>query len=103
MLSLQGLPGRKHHAADGGLGNDGPTQAVHILLEVLESNRSLMSSDYDCWIVHNISRQLMKPGPSPSQTNLATVMVFTSPMDGGGLQQRSPDRDRILFAGASPA
>ena len=40
-----------------------------------------MGPDEDCWIVHNISRGLMKPGPSPSQTNSATIMIFTNPMD----------------------
>ena len=40
-----------------------------------------MGPDDDCWIVHNISRGLMKPGPSPAQTNPATVMIFTSHMD----------------------
>lgn len=50
-------------------------------LETLEANRSLMGPDDDCWIVHNISRGLMKPGPSPSQANPATIMIFTSPMD----------------------
>ena len=52
-----------------------------VTLDVLAANRSLMEPDDDCWIVHNISRGLMKPGPSPSQTNPATVMIFTSPMD----------------------
>ncbi|WP_010584332.1 aminotransferase class IV [Schlesneria paludicola] len=50
-------------------------------LETLEANRGLMGPDDDCWIVHNISRGLMKPGPSPSQSNPATIMIFTSPMD----------------------
>ncbi len=50
-------------------------------LEVLEANRSQMAPEDDCWIVHNISRGLMKPGPSPAQTNPATIMIFTSPMD----------------------
>jgi len=40
-----------------------------------------MGPEDDCWIVHNISRGLMKPGPSPSQSNPATIMIFTSPMD----------------------
>jgi len=50
-------------------------------LEVLEANRGHMGPNDDCWIVHNISRGLMKPGPSPAQTNPATIMIFTSPMD----------------------
>ncbi len=58
-----------------------PADLTRATLEVLEANRFLMDSDDDCWIVHNISRGLMKPGPSPSQANPATVMIFTSPMD----------------------
>ena len=58
-----------------------PAELTRATLDVLEANRSLMGSDEDCWIVHNISRGLTKPGPSPSQTNPATVMIFTNPMD----------------------
>ena len=58
-----------------------PTELTRVTLDVLEANRSLMKPEDDCWIVHNISRGLMKPGPSPSQTNPATVMIFTSHMD----------------------
>ena len=58
-----------------------PEQMTAATLEVLEANRALMGPDDDCWIVHNISRGLMKPGPSPAQTNPATVMIFTSHMD----------------------
>jgi len=63
--------------------NPGMTSAemTQATLMVLEANRTLMGSDADCWIVHNISRGLMKPGPSPAQTNPATIMIFTSPMD----------------------
>ena len=52
-----------------------------ITQDVLDVNLSRMGSDDDCWIVHNISRGLMKPGPSSSQTNAATVMIFTNHMD----------------------
>ncbi len=52
-----------------------------ITLDILDVNLSRMVSDDDCWIVHNISRGLMKPGPSSSQTNAATVMIFTNHMD----------------------
>lgn len=52
-----------------------------ITLDVLDVNLSRMGTDDDCWIVHNISRGLMKPGPSSSQTNAATVMIFTNHMD----------------------
>lgn len=50
-------------------------------LAVLEANRGWMGTDDDCWIVHNISRGLMRPGPNPAQQNPATIMIFTSPMD----------------------
>ena len=58
-----------------------PVELTRVTLELLDANRSLMGPDDDCWIVHNISRGLMRPGPSPSQTNPATVMIFTNPMD----------------------
>lgn len=58
-----------------------PVELTRITLNVLEANRSLMGPDDDCWIVHNISRGLMKPGPSTSQSNSATIMIFTSHMD----------------------
>ena len=58
-----------------------PAELMRITLEVLEANLSLMDRDDDCWIVHNISRGLMKPGPSTSQTNSATIMIFTNHMD----------------------
>ena len=58
-----------------------PEEMTQATLHVLEANRALMGPDDDCWIVHNISRGLMKPGPSPAQTNPATIMIFTSPMD----------------------
>lgn len=58
-----------------------PEEMTAATLHTLEANRRLMGPDDDCWIVHNISRGLMKPGPSPSQSNPATIMIFTSPMD----------------------
>ena len=58
-----------------------PADLTQATLDLLDANRSLMGSDDDCWIVHNISRGLMKPGPTSSQSNPATVMIFTSPMD----------------------
>jgi branched-chain amino acid aminotransferase len=58
-----------------------PEEMKAVTLNVLDANRSMMGSDDDCWIVHNISRGLMKPGPSPAQTNPATIMIFTSHMD----------------------
>ena len=58
-----------------------PDEMTDATLQVLDANRTMMGPDDDCWIVHNISRGLMKPGPSPAQTNPATIMIFTSPMD----------------------
>lgn len=58
-----------------------PAELTRITLEVFDANLSLMDRDDDCWIVHNISRGLMKPGPSTSQANSATIMIFTSHMD----------------------
>ena len=58
-----------------------PTEMRRVTLDVLEANRALMGNDDDCWIVHNISRGLMKPGTSTSQKNPATTMIFTSHMD----------------------
>ncbi|HEY0983780.1 aminotransferase class IV [Schlesneria sp.] len=58
-----------------------PDEMTRVTLQVLEANRSLMGEDDDCWIVHNISRGLMKPGPTAAQMSPATVMIFTSPMD----------------------
>ena len=58
-----------------------PAELTCATLEVLDANRSQMGSDDDCWIVHNISRGSMRPGPSSSQTNPATIMIFTNHMD----------------------
>lgn len=58
-----------------------PEQMTAATRDVLEANLALMGPDDDCWIVHNVSRGLMKPGPSPSQTNPATIMIFTNHMD----------------------
>ena len=58
-----------------------PEEMTRATLELFEANRSFMGPDDDCWIVHNISRGLSKPGPSTSQANPATIMIFTSPMD----------------------
>ena len=44
-----------------------PAELTRVTLDLLAANRSLMSPDDDCWVVHNISRGLMKPGPSSSQ------------------------------------
>lgn len=58
-----------------------PADMTRVTLDVLDANRSLMGPDDDCWIVHNISRGLMKPGPSPAQSNPATIMIFTNHLD----------------------
>jgi branched-chain amino acid aminotransferase len=58
-----------------------PQELMKVTLDVLDANRSLMGPNDDCWIVHNISRGLMKPGPATTQANCATIMIFTSPMD----------------------
>ena len=58
-----------------------PEEMTKSTLDVLNANLSMMGPDDDCWIVHNVSRGLMKPGPTPAQTNPATIMIFTSPMD----------------------
>lgn len=58
-----------------------PAELTKITLDVLEANLPLMDADDDCWIVHNISRGLIKPGPSTSQTHSATIMIFTNHMD----------------------
>lgn len=52
-----------------------------ITLDVLEANKAMMSPEDDCWIVHNISRGMLKPGTSPSQANPATIIIFTSHLD----------------------
>jgi len=58
-----------------------PEELTRITLEVLDANRSLMGKDDDCWIVHNISRGLLRPGPSVSQSTPATIMIFTNHLD----------------------
>ena len=58
-----------------------PSEMMRVTLDVLEANRSVMGPDDDCWIVHNISRGLMRPGPSAAQATPATIMIFTSHMD----------------------
>lgn len=58
-----------------------PAEMTEATLQVLDANRSFMGPEDDCWIVHNISRGLMKPGPSSAQKNPSTIMIFTSHMD----------------------
>lgn len=56
-------------------------ELTRITLDVLEANLSVMGENDDCWIVHNISRGLLKHGPTVSQSNSATVMIFTNHLD----------------------
>jgi branched-chain amino acid aminotransferase len=58
-----------------------PEQLTQITLETHEANRKWLRPEDDCWIVHNISRGLLRSGPSPVQTNSATVMIYTDHMD----------------------
>jgi branched-chain amino acid aminotransferase len=58
-----------------------PEELTRITLDVLDANRSAMDENDDCWIVHNISRGLLRPGPSVSQASPATVMIFTDHLD----------------------
>jgi branched-chain amino acid aminotransferase len=58
-----------------------PEEMTRITLDVLDANRTVTRPEDDCWIVHNISRGLLKPGPSPAQKNRATIIIFTSHMD----------------------
>ena len=63
---------------DPGMTCDELCSATNQLVELNQSNRP---ADEDCWIVHNISRGDMRPGPSPRQTARATVMIFTAMLD----------------------
>lgn len=58
-----------------------PSEMNQITLDVLEANKAAMSPEDDCWIVHNISRGILKHGPSPTQANPATIMIFTNHLD----------------------
>lgn len=58
-----------------------PSEMTQITLDVLDANRAAMSPEDDCWIVHNISRGILKLGPSSTQANPATIMIFTNHLD----------------------
>lgn len=58
-----------------------PSELAEITRDVLDANRSAMNKDDDCWIVHNISRGLLKHGPSAAQAKSATIMIFTDHLD----------------------
>ncbi|MAR12802.1 MAG: branched-chain amino acid aminotransferase [Blastopirellula sp.] len=59
----------------------GPRELQEITLRVLEENAHCMGPGDDCWIVHNISRGLLRHGPSPAQAQAATIMIFTDHLD----------------------
>ncbi|MDG1897517.1 MAG: aminotransferase class IV [Fuerstiella sp.] len=56
-------------------------ELTQITSDVLEANLHAQRPEDDCWIVHNISRGILKHGPSAAQRNSATVMIFTNHMD----------------------
>lgn len=58
-----------------------PEEMLRVTMKVLEANLPVMRPEDDCWIVHNVSRGDMRPGPSSSQKSPATVMIFTSHLD----------------------
>ena len=58
-----------------------PEEMTEFTLSTLEANLTQMAAGDDCWIVHNISRGLLRHGPSPSQSNPATIMIFTDHLD----------------------
>lgn len=58
-----------------------PHEMTETTLELLEVNREYFTADADSWIVHNVSRGLLRPGPSSSQKHPATVMIFTDHLD----------------------
>ena len=58
-----------------------PQELQAVTLEVLEANREHLAGGDDCWIVHNISRGLLRSGPSPKQTKSATIMIYTDFLD----------------------
>ena len=60
----------------------GAAEMLQITRQTLEANLPTYAPHEDCWLVHNISRGLMKPGPDPTvQRTPATVMIYTLPMD----------------------
>lgn len=58
------------------------SEMLRVSTETLEANLPAYAPHEDCWLVHNISRGLMMPGPDPTiQHTPATVMIYTLPMD----------------------
>ncbi len=59
-----------------------PAEMLRITRETLAANLPTYAAHEDCWLVHNISRGLIMPGPDPTvQHTAATVMIYTLPMD----------------------
>lgn len=58
-----------------------PAELTATTLQVHEANRPLLKAGDDCWIVHNISRGVSKPGSNPQQRSSATIMIFTAHLD----------------------
>jgi len=59
-----------------------PAEMLRITRETLAANLPTYAAHEDCWLVHNISRGLMMPGPDPTvQHTAATVIIYTLPMD----------------------
>ncbi|MBC8356082.1 MAG: aminotransferase class IV [Planctomycetes bacterium] len=59
-----------------------PEEMLNATRSMLEANLPTYGSEEDCWIVHNISRGMFVPGPDPTvQQSVATVMIYTQPMD----------------------
>ena len=57
-------------------------EMLRISEEALAANLPTYASHEDCWLVHNISRGLIMPGPDPTiQRTPATLMIYTRPMD----------------------
>ncbi|MCA9178706.1 MAG: aminotransferase class IV [Planctomycetales bacterium] len=58
-----------------------PAELLSVTEQLIELNRGQWRTEDDAWIVHNISRGSMRPGPASTQANPATIMIFTSPLD----------------------
>jgi len=58
-----------------------PDELTQITLAAFDANRPSLQPHDDCWIVHNISRGVLQHGPSPEQSNPATVIILTSHLD----------------------
>ena len=61
-----------------------PEELTQITLDVLEANLHALTPADDCWIVHNISRGLLKHGPSAAQRNPVITSSNTNRHQGKG-------------------